>query len=491
MTSNPNSTWKLPASLFLLFAGTSPAIDFLLARFGAELSPDLAVTAHQAVGVGFWMTAAWTFNALLRSLLWEPMSTRPGGHEAPRLLVDLTSLLVYTLATTVIVGSVFHQSLTGFWATSGVVGLVLGFAVRNLILDLFTGIAVNVEQPYRKGDWVEAQLPGESKVGRVVEMNWRTTRLATEDGDMVVIPNGILATLVVMNRGGIAGQMRDEVRLRLDFSVPVARARRILQSAVVEVSEGPGFASECPPVVLVGDIDHRGVEYIVRYWITAWKEISPTTARSIVTSAVIEHMRQAGLAPAREKEELYLAPLPPPPLDRRDDSERAELLARLDLFAELDTTELESLASSLRRVTVRTGEALLRAGEAGDSMFIVAEGVIDVLVPGPDDSSARKVSRMGPGQVVGEMSLLTGEPRSATLQAATDVVAYEITRDPLVALFGTRPEIAVGISEVVARRLAARQAAHAPGPSRAVADSGATAIQLLHRIRAVFRGARD
>lgn len=439
----------------------------------------------------FWLSSAWTLNRLFHALFWEPMGSRPGGQGAPRLLVDLSALSVYGLAVTIIVGVVFGQSLTGVWATSGVVGLVLGLAVRNLILDLFTGIAVNVEQPFRTGDWVEAEIPGTTKVGRIVEMNWRTTRLAAEDGDVVVIPNGMLATLVVTRLGGVAGRMRQEERVVLDFTVPVARARRILLAAAVEVSETPGFATDIPPVVLVGGIDDHGVEYFLRYWITVWKELSPSTARGLVCAAIVEHLRQAGLAPAQLKENIYIGRLSKQTLDREHESERTELLSRVDLFSSLDAAELENLASSLRRTGVRRGDDLLRAGDPGDSMFIVSQGVLDVLIPSECAGDPQKISRIGPGQVLGEMSLLTGEPRSATLLAVTDVVAYEITREPLAMLFEKRPEVAAEISEVVARRLSAQRDVLASRSADPEMDREVMAGQLLRRIRSVFRSGRS
>jgi small-conductance mechanosensitive channel len=121
--------------------------------------------------------------------------------SASGLLVDLVGLGIYAVAVAAIVGWVFQQPLTGFWATSGVLGVVLGFALRDMVLDLFTGVAVNIDQPYRLADWIELRILGQAYVGRVVEMNWRTTCLETEEHNIVVVPNSLLAPAVVTNYG--------------------------------------------------------------------------------------------------------------------------------------------------------------------------------------------------------------------------------------------------------------------------------------------------
>lgn len=478
-----------PGFLLLFFTILALVGDSLLTRIGFTPSPTEREWFGYVVGVGFWLCTALAVNRLLAVLLWNRMLTGPGTGGTPRLLIDLTSFALYSLAVTMIVGSVFGQSLTGFWATSGVLGLVLGFALRNLILDLFTGIAVNIEQPYRAGDWVEAHILGGPRVGRVVQMNWRTTRLVTEDGDIVIIPNGMLATLVVTNRGAGAGRLRNEVRVVLDFSIPTERARRILQAAAAQACDRPGFCSDPRPSVLVTDVGSDGVEYAVRYWTTVWKELSPSAARDLVTAAIVEHLRQAGLAPGHQKEDVFFAAQPPRQLDTLSDEDRAALLSRVELFRALRLDELNAVAAGMRRLTVRAGTPLLHAGDPGESMFIVVEGVLDVLVPDPDGGAPRKVSRLGPGEVFGEMSLLTGEPRSATITPVTDVLVYEVTRGPIHSLFDVRPEVAERISEVVAKRLATRRSAPAEAGSGAGESSEVSAGQLLGRIKAAFRGA--
>lgn len=478
-----------PFLLVAFFSAWAVAADPILQFADIQLDDDSRRLLGYVIGVGFWLSIARAADRLLVAIVWRKVELDSTRRAAPRLLVDLVRLALYGLALAMILGTVFHQPLTGFWATSGVLGLVLGFALRNLILDLFTGIAVNVEQPYRMDDWLEVHLPAGPQVGRVIQMNWRTTRLATESGDVVLIPNGVLAELAVIHRGGFQRRMRGEVSVRIDFDAPVERVRRVLTAALIQAADRPGFVADAPPRVLVAGVTAGGVEYLLRYWTTVWGDLSPTAAADIVLSSALEHLRQAGFAPAHEKEDVFIHNLPPSQLDSRSDEDRAELLSRVEIFRSLDAGNLAALAAAIRRVSLKAGSRMIEAGASGESMFLVVEGVLDVLVPVSRGGTLRKVSRIGPGEVLGEMCLLTGEPRSATIEAVTDVIAYEITREPVTTLFRCRPEVAERISEIVAQRLAARTLALAANDDSLAAAPEITAGQLLGRIKAVFRSA--
>jgi RNase P/RNase MRP subunit p29 len=100
-----------------------------------------------------------------------------------------------------VVATVFDKSITGIWATSGVFGIVLGIALRNVILDVFIGLSMHVEQSFRIGDWVMVHQNRREThiVGQVIEINWRTTRLKTTEKNMIVVPNSKMGEAVLTN----------------------------------------------------------------------------------------------------------------------------------------------------------------------------------------------------------------------------------------------------------------------------------------------------
>ncbi|MCZ6818120.1 MAG: mechanosensitive ion channel, partial [Calditrichaeota bacterium] len=126
----------------------------MLLQFGSEaLSQSQKVLAY-VIQIGIWLSAAHFLNRLVIVFVWDGLVAKAIGAPIPRLVKDIFTILVYLTAVTGIIGIVFGKDITGFWATSGVVSIVLGFALKNVILDVFTGLAVNIERPYKIGDWI-------------------------------------------------------------------------------------------------------------------------------------------------------------------------------------------------------------------------------------------------------------------------------------------------------------------------------------------------
>lgn len=440
--------------------------------------------AQLGLWVGLWMGLAWLVARLIDVFVWHALLAQRLGAPVPKLLKDVVAFAVFVVALTSLLGVVFDLNVTGIWATSGVVTVVVGFAIQSMIADVFSGIALNIDRPFRIGEWITLCPRGvEPVTGRVEEVNWRSTRISTTEGNLVVVPNNLIGTSLLTNLSRPRVPSRFELHFCLDFSVPTERALRIL-SAGVQAADGP--LRDPAPSVRVRRCTARGVEYEIRYWLDA-SRVSPPRGRHAVATSVLAHLHHAGITPAYEKQDLYVARMPPRDLDTR--AHREELLRRVELFADLGDAELSFLAQQVEERRIEAGTDIVRQGDAGDSMYLVVEGLLEALVAVPDAGSLLAVGRLEPGAFFGEMSLLTGEKRSATVRAATASVVYEITKHPLDALFATRPVLAEHISRVVAERrlrTARRRAEGESGTHADEADATSLASQLLQRMRALF-----
>jgi len=432
-------------------------------------------------------------NRLVRTLLWDGLLARRGGIRLPRLLLDIATVAIYAGALALVVGGILGQPLTGFWATSGALGLVTAFALRNMILDLFTGVAVNIDRPYTVGDWIRVhdRISATEVVGRVVEINWRTTRICTEENTLVVVPNSVLGQYLITNYWGAGGVTRFESEFCLDFAVPVERARRVLLAGVRNAMAQPGFASDHDPQVLIRSTDELGIHYVVRYWIKVWQDLSPSGARDLINTSVVHHLQQAGLEVAYPREDVYLGRASAHQLDVESFADRRQLLRRVELFKALQDPELDQLARAMQLRRIASGARLINEGDPGDSMYVLLEGLLEIhkVLAG----QSRMLGQVVPGDFLGEISLLTGAARSASVLAVTESVAYEIRKEHLEMLLRQRPELA----EVLGQAAAERQVRDAEGARAVARDSGtATATvaqQLVARIRFYFKGvmARD
>ena len=248
-----------------------------------------------------------------------------------------------------------------------------------------------------------------------------------------------------------------------------------------------GFVPDREPAVIVRDATDRGIEYALRYWILPWNPLSPSSARDAVMSRVLQHLAAAGLAPSISREEVFLGRTPDRELNEDAAKDRVRLLKRVALFSELDDDDCARLAENMERLALPAHETVFLRGDSGDTLYVIAEGSLDVLVPS-GDRDAHRIATLGPGDFFGEMSLLTGEPRKATIRTGTSAVLYELPREAVARLSDARPQVAETLSRCVATRMIALDAALAVKPEavkRAQIDSMAT--QIARMMKDVFR----
>jgi CRP-like cAMP-binding protein len=163
---------------------------------------------------------------------------------------------------------------------------------------------------------------------------------------------------------------------------------------------------------------------------------------------------------------------------------RLSALEQVDLFATLESAERELLARGLRRRPFAAGESIIRQGTPGDSMFIIARGEVHVSLT--QAGMNKIIAKLGPGDFVGEMSLMTGEPRAATCLAATDVMSFELDHATFQQLLTTRPAVADRMSSLLAARQSHIEKKGDEMSALAAAQTAERKSQFLQRIRSFF-----
>ncbi len=271
-----------------LAAALAWGVGFVLVE-AMDLAPALGLGAEGlrlAMAVAGCLSLAWLAARAFDLALTGAMARR--GQRAPRLAPQLTAAALFLAALIVAPALAFDRPLVGALTTSGVAVAVLGFALRNIIADVFAGIALGFENAYRIGDWIEVEA-GAS--GRVIEINWRATRIETRDRVHIVLPNSRLAAGRVANYSAPRPWHRAQARVTLDAATPVARARRVLLAAALSAER---IRREPAPDVRVTGFGEGSVDYVVRYWIPSFADA--VDCRDAVLSSVDRHLRRAGLA---------------------------------------------------------------------------------------------------------------------------------------------------------------------------------------------------
>jgi len=451
----------LAAMGFALFIA-APLLDEWL-----HLAPDgkTALVLHHVSGIWMWLALAWLTARCCDGLLRRVARSSRGGVPYPRLLTDLLRVALFAGAAMTILLLVFDKAATGLITVSSVLIAVIGFALRNVISDLFSGIALGVDSPYRIGDWIETI---QGSTGKVAEITWRTTRLIDRNGFAIIVPNGLLAGQRLINYGDGERDYRTALRVPLDATLPLGRAKRILLSGAL--AAGRQIEGLVPDVLLVEYLDGAAV-YVVRFRVPDFGR--EAACRDIVASCILRALHCAGQTIQRNSlNGPTVVPWASP---------REALLSQVDLFGAFDAAERAELASKMRSREVATGQTVVRQGESGDCLYVLAEGMLDVSVN--HDEMAWIQDRIAPGEVFGEIALLTGQKRTATVTAALDSLVYEIHRADLDPLLRRRAEIAEGLAAVMAEHQAHndRNGREPEQPATPTRDD------LLARLRLLFR----
>lgn len=439
-----------------------------------------------------WLAGVWLAIRLMDLLVWERWVPRWLGVRAPGLLRQFVAVLLLALVVGVLLSRTWGMALSAVLATTGVLGIVLGLALRNILADFFSGIALNIEKPFDLGDFILLRVRGQRDpfAGTVREINWRSTRLLTPEDNLVSVPNSVVAGAIVENLSYPSPVSELELDLTLDWDVPQARAERVLVAAVTEAWALGATAGDRPPKLRMCRIDGGGIGWRVVYLLDP-RLRGKGAARHTLLACMHRHLRVVGLRPAALPTAAGVLPTLPSALrDHELAVDRGLVLAEVALLRSLSDAERQQLADCLRVRTLVAGEDAVKVGDPGDSMFVVAEGALDVSLGAGD--SVRRVNVLGPGSAFGELALFTGERRSATVKALCPSVVYEIERAHLLPLMSQRASMVDELSAAVAQY----QARDARTMAQALADEPAPPAppgvvrQLAGRLRAWLGGAQ-
>lgn len=252
-------------------------------------SYDLGIEAEAVrllSGSACYFASAWLGGRLIGIALERVGLNR---RRVPKLLQELVSVALFLAASIATVMLVFGQSMSGALAGSGLLIAILGFAIRNVLADVLSGIALGLEGPYRIGDWVEI----DSTIrGRVVEIGWRTTRLLTRDDTYMILPNSQIARQKLTNYSAPRRQYRAQLQIVLNHDLPVAEAKTLLAQAAATPSV---ILRDRQPDARVVSYDADGIRYAVRYWVPSFVE--DIDCRDAVLSAIDAALRDRNIAP--------------------------------------------------------------------------------------------------------------------------------------------------------------------------------------------------
>ncbi|OZC03975.1 mechanosensitive ion channel family protein [Rubricoccus marinus] len=472
--TRPLRSLRLPF-LFAVLLGIAYAAYYALTPEAVFASADhgLTATAAQRWLLAAFLTAAGVLGVqAVRFFVLDALFIRSQGHRAPALLHAVVAMVLYFVLGLLIAGGVFGQSLTGAIATSAVASVVLGLALQETLGNFFAGISLQIEQPFRLGDVLEAN----GQTGRVEAFNWRATTLKTVNDSRVVIPNALIAREPV-EVFGRSQTVRRLLPLSGPYGTPPQTIGRVVLSAIVGV---PGISERPAPQVRLASFDDSSITYDLLYWVDDYFRVASVDA--LVRERVWYAFAREDIS-IPFPHEVQVPYVPAAPAEEDPVEERARWLGEIPLLAPLAAEERQRLARGARTLLYGPGETILRAGSEGGSMFVVLRGRVEIRLPQEDGRRVR-VAEVASGEVIGEMSLLTGDPRSADARAIGEVELIEVRRAEMKLLLAENEALADALAAEASLRL--DQRADALARADAETEGPTTQASLLQRIRRFF-----
>jgi small-conductance mechanosensitive channel/CRP-like cAMP-binding protein len=379
------------------------------------------------------------------------------GIALPRIMVDLVTA-VCTIVVFIIVGKRAGFSVAGLITTSAVLTAVIGFSLQDTLGSVMGGLSLQLDKSVSVGDWITLG-PGQP-TGRVVEIRWRYTAIETRNWETVIIPNSQLVksqVTILGRRTGEATLLRRHIEFFVDFRTPPTDVIAAVDVALKADVPPRVATSPAPNVIFFGVRDSFGV-YAVRYWLEdlAFDDGTDSAVRIRIWFA----LRRANIQMSIPASTVFLTHETKERDERKENEERERrltALASVDLFRGLPAALHEELALELQFKPFAAGEAVTREGDHDDGLYMLVKGEAAVRIgKGADE---KEVARLTAGQFFGEMSLMTGEARTASVIAASDMITYRIDKPAFEKVLRSTPGMAEQIADVLVARRTALSAA--------------------------------
>src|SRR6201988_281041 len=408
-------------------------------RMIGNLSPDQVIATVYLLLYGI---LGYLFVKALNYLVFDLAFRFRQGFDAPALVRNIFSIVAFTILLFIVFTVLFPKANPGaVFTTSAIFGVILGLALQDTLGNFFAGISLQADRPFQVGDVIT--VGSLRHTGVFEEISWRAIKIRTFQNHVVLIANSTAA------KEPIEVCPRENQNARLVFFNTLytdspAKTIHVVREAV---READNVSPKVTPIVRIRNLGDNGVDYEVKYWLEDYAKYNDTDA--LVRQRIWYAFRRAGINFAFPTRTIIM--------EQKEDGVRetdggaiVERLAAVDIFAPLSVDETGMLAQAAVRHVFAPGETVIRAGEAGSSMFVVHNGRVRVQVN--DNGRPRTVATLNEGDFFGEMALFTGEPRTANVVAIEETEVLEIGHAAMKLVFDTNPDLVESLSFIMAER---------------------------------------
>lgn len=400
-------------------------------------------TAFRVFKLLLWISIVVVIVRYLSFLVFGAALRNASEEDFSSLLRTVLTVVVYIVAFFIIFQTQFPSvELAPLFTGSAIIGIVVGLALQDTLGNLFSGIAIQADQSFQVGDIVKIGITG---MGTVESISWRGVKIRTFQNKLLVISNSVIGKemLEIAPRSNLNARV---VRFNTIYTTSPARVIQIVREAVRQVEN---VSPKRRPKVRIWDLGNNGIDWEVKYWATDYRRHNDTDA--LIRQRIWYAFERSGIDFAYPTRTIYTAKQSEEVevfVETAD--EICERINSIPIFAPLSSEETQQISQSCHIRVFAPDEPIIEAGRSGDSMFIVHRGTVKVQVT--ENGIVRDLTKLRAGDFFGEMSLLSGEPRTADVIAETETKVIEIHQRILKPLFESKPELVRVISEIIEER---------------------------------------
>jgi small-conductance mechanosensitive channel len=447
-------------------------ILYLITHIFASIARDLKWAAEWApwIQVASVVILSWAVARLTFFLFIElPLRLRK-KKELPGITRDLILLTSYAILLVIVLRLKSNINLTGILTTSAVLTVVVGFAAQTTLSSLISGLMLQIERPFAIGDWIKL---GDQQ-GRVVGITWKSTRLLTREKILVYIPNAEITNKSFMNYSKPDRMLVARIRIGVEYGAPP----NIVREVILQVLSQHRQVLKIPqPDIYLIEFGDFAITYEVRFCHTSFA-IEPRI-KSDINTRLWYALRRNNISipfPIRDVRHLHIERQfqTKETASRKSSFNINGLLESVPVLSTLSPEIRTQIADRSKIAEYGAGEFIVRQGDQGDSLYIIRTGSCGVYIT-KDEQQENKIATINSGEFFGEMSLLTGEPITATVRAMVDTTVIVIDKANFSIILNDNPAISVELGEILAKRQkelseeAGRIVTHAPSSVRMIA----------------------
>ena len=425
------------------------------------------------LAVSQFLLLGFTLDQLFRFSI-KRFNGRKKQGQIPVIVVEAGSILIYALIGLLGFILLFDQSISTLLAASGALGLAIGYAFRDMISDVIASITLQTDHLVAIGDVIEYPENGTTLVARVIEMDRRYVTLKNLDGAKYRITNNRFLGINFVNLSQQDRQPIREVTIPVDTQYNSDRVLEVLDSAMEFVgkvhSQFNGWHRCYVSQVLIGSVTYK-----IRFECKADSHLDEP--KHFILKNALRFLKSSGIS--------FDSSMVVQNVDSLHTNHFSPLLNvyPFGILRVLDEREVMELAKNAKSLHFNPGQQVIQQGDTANSMYIIAEGSLEVTAHN-EKGEKITLAHLWPGDCVGEMSLLTGEPRSANVYASLNTHLIEITKEELAPILSNNPLLVERISILLAERTAHRQKTLSQSAQEAMADE--VKISLVSKILKFF-----